>query len=97
MKELKFNKWMKVLSFLPEFLELDPTPAISSIYKYMDISFSHIYPILRLFEIEGIITTKRWGRIIEISLTEKGKLMSKNIKDIMDIMEKNEKTEAINT
>jgi len=58
----------------------------SKLAKLCDVTYSHVFRILKIFESSGIIKSKIEGRKRIIELTEKGEKLSKLADEILSLM-----------
>ena len=75
----------KILLYLLE--ETTETKIISSLAKNIDLAYSHTYKTLKILETNQIISLKKNGRSIELTLTKKGKAAAEEMKEIYDRLE----------
>lgn len=77
-----FPKWQKFIVYLDR---VKSWRGIAVMAYECDVTAGHLLKILSRFKTLGLITTKREGRRVNISLTEKGIKLSDHLYDVGEL------------
>lgn len=68
-------------------LSSDGEKTSSDISSSIDVTYSHVIKVVKELEKKGLVITEKKGRKKIIELTDKGKEVSDNLRELKDILE----------
>ena len=60
---------------------------ITNFWRDLDISFAHAQKVVKMLERDGFVTSKKYGRVRSIKLTERGQFLYEYLWSIRKVFE----------
>ena len=74
-KELVENATARIILHVGDMAEAKKICIITNFWKDLDITYAHSLNVVNALDKKGIITTKKYGRVRAIKLTERGNFL----------------------
>ena len=85
MDNLIIPSWMKLLTTLRNNGDNGGAKSLYRVSVDINITYSHVSNLKNLLTKKGLITSKKSGRVLKISLTEKGRSIAGCIDKFMEV------------